>query len=165
MISRFLLSALAATVLIVLPGCTHSSVSLDYWPNAATNQSGPAVFTVGTFNDERGVAPNYLGGIGLPNLVNLENVYLKIPAEETVRNAFLHALDARKMLAKSGSKYHVSGTVTDLHCEMLKNPYASVILQVNVTDSGGRLIHSKEYKGERQSVFYVHGAGDPVPAV
>lgn len=164
MISRFF-SVLVLGTLALLPGCTPSTVSLDYLPNAAGNQRGPAVFSVGAFRDERGVPSNFLGGIGLPGVVNLENVYLKIPVEETVRNAFLHALDARRMLASSSSKYSISGIVLDLHCEMLKNPYASAQIRVNVTDSRGVVIHSKEYTAERQSVFYVHGSGDPVPVL
>lgn len=164
MITRSLL-LLAAVALTALPSCTPSTVSLDYLPNAAGNQRGPAIFSVGAFRDERGVPSNYLGGIGLPGVVNLENIYLKIPVEESVRNAFLHALDARRMLAHSSSKFSISGTVIDLQCEMLKNPYASVTLQVNVSDSRGRVIHSKEYSAERQSVFYVHGSGDPVPVL
>ena len=165
MISRILLSVLALAALALLPNCTSSNVSLDYLPNAAGNQRGPAVFSVGVFVDERGVPSNYLGGIGVPHLVNLENVYSKVPVEESVRNGFLHALDARKMLASSSSKYSISGTVLDLHCEMLTNPYAVANLRVNVSDSHGHIIHSKEYTAERQSVFYMHGSGDPVPVL
>jgi len=165
MISRLLLSTLALMSLAVLPGCTPSTVSLDYLPNVAGNQRGPAIFSVGAFRDERGVASNFLGGIGLPGVVNLENIYLKVPAEEAVRNAFLHALDARRMLTSSSAKYLISGVVLDLHCEMLKNPYAQVTLRVEVADYRGHIIHSKEYTAERQSVFYVHGSGDPVPVL
>ena len=164
MISRFF-SVLALCTLAALPSCTPSTVSLDYMPSVARNQRGPAVFSVGSFRDERGVASNFLGGIGLPGIVNLENIYLKVPVEESVRNAFLHAMDARHMLARSSSKYSISGVISDLHCEMLKNPYASVTMQVSVTDVRGRVIHSKEYTAERQSVFYVHASGDPVPVL
>lgn len=158
------LSLAMAAASLFLSACTPSTVSLDYLPNLASNVRGPGVFSVGEFADLRGMAPNHIGGIGLPGLVNLENVYLKVNVDQAVKNAMLHALAARQMLSSNRPKYLLSGEVLDLHCEMLKNPYASVRLKVNLTDtSTGRVVHSREYTGERQSVFYVHGSGDPVP--
>lgn len=159
---RFTLIALTASALL-LAACTPSTVSLDYLPNKATSVRGPSTFTVGDFIDQRGMAPNHIGGIGLPHIVNLENVYLKVPVDQSVKNAMLHALSTRKMLASGSPRFVLTGEVLDLHCELLKNPYAIARISVKLADAhSGRVLHQKEYTAERQSSFYVHG-GDPVP--
>lgn len=149
---------------LFLAACTPSTVSLDYQPNFAANVRGPSVFHAGEFVDQRGVAPTYIGGIGIRNVVNLENIYLKVPASDAVRNAVLHALDARHMLSKGAPHYVLSGEIIDLHCELLKVPYAYAQLRVKMTDTHtGRIVFAKEFVGERQSAFFVPGSGDPVP--
>jgi hypothetical protein len=153
-----------ASVALLLSACTPSTVSLDYLPNVATNLRGQPIFAVGDFVDQRGMASNHIGGIGLPGIVNLENIYLKGGVDQSVRNAMLHALDARKMLASGQPRYAFTGDILDLHCELLKNPYAIVRLNVKMTDTHtGQVVHAKQYTAERQSTFFVHGSGDPVP--
>jgi hypothetical protein len=153
-----------ASAALLLSACTPSTVSLDYLPNYAANVRGPSIFQAGEFVDQRGVPPTYLGGIGIRNVVNVENIYLKVPVSESVRNAVLHALDARKMLSRGQPHYVLSGEVLDLRCELLKNPYAYVQLRVKMTDvNTGRVVFVREFEGERQAATFIPGVGDPVP--
>jgi hypothetical protein len=167
---RFSSLPLAALVL-VLAACVRTTLTLDYQPNIASNVPGPAAFTVGGFIDQRGMAPKYIGGIdlsgiGLPGLVNLENIYIDTPVDHSVKNAMMHALSARKMLAHGQPKYVLSGEILDLHCELLKIPYAITRVNVKLTDAAtGRVLHVKEYTAERQSAFYVFSNGDPLPTL
>lgn len=158
------LSLLALCSVVLFTACAPATVSLDYLPNPASNQRGPSTFNVGSFVDERGVQSNYLGGIGLPGVVKLERIYTQGPVEDSVRNAFLHALDARRMLS-SRPQFVISGTIKSLYCEMLKDPYAYAEIYVEVKGPSGRVVYAKRYTGERQSVFFVPGSTDPVPVL
>jgi hypothetical protein len=160
----------AALVVATLSSCTTTTVSLDYLPNPARGIDGPAQFAVGAFVDQRGVQPTSIGRVNVPGISNitevpLEHVHLSLPASEAVRNAFGHALEARKMLVKHSSpRFLITGEIIDLHCEVYEFPYARVVLRVNVVDARtGRIIHTKEHTSSRQAVFPDVSKVNPVP--
>jgi hypothetical protein len=164
-----LLLTLASLTTIVLSSCS-TVITLDYVPDRARGVMGEPVCGVAQFRDQRGMAPTMLGSVGIPGVskiaeVPLTNVYLSVPVDEAVHNAFTHALDHRKMLS-SGTrpKFQLAGEVLDLHCELFKNPYAVAQLRVNLIETAtGRILHTQVSKAERQSVFYIQGTTDPMP--
>ncbi len=162
----------AAVLMAGFSSCQQTTVSLDRLPNPARVMKGPSVFAVGAFEDKRGMEPKLIGTIGVPGIscfVNapMEKMTLNVPVSEAVQTAFLNGLDARKMDA-TGAKPRLvlAGEVLDLRCEFIKNPFAKVVLRVNLVDAGsGRVLHSKVHTAKRQSLFYVEYSGDPMPTM
>ena len=162
----------AAVLMAGFSSCQQTTVSLDHLPNPARVMRGPSAFAVGAFVDQRGVDPSLIGVIGVPgisSLVNapMEKMMLDVTVSESVQKAFVRGLDARKMSAMgSQPRLVLAGEVLDLRCEFIKNPFAKVVLRVNLVDAGsGRVLHSKVHTAKRQSLFYVEYSGDPMPVM
>jgi hypothetical protein len=163
--------ALLTLVSVLFASCT-TVVSLDYRARPGQQPVGPPAVIVGKFIDQRGMEPRMLGTVGVPGVsrlanVPMENVVLSLPVEQAVENAFGHALQSRAILAPRGAnRYTLSGDIIDLHCETFSNPYATGRLRINlISKATGRVVYTQEAGAERQSVFFVHGTGDPVPVM
>ena len=154
----------AAVFGLCLSGCTVSEVSLDYQPRPGMHIVGRPEVTVGNFYDARGLAPYFVGTARNAFGISTEQVLLRVPADQAVRNAFLHALEARKMLADSGGKYYLAGEVVELGCTMHSLPTAIARVRLNVVQVGSdRIVFSKTFFARRQAHSFQHGYGDPVP--
>jgi hypothetical protein len=126
----------AAVFGLFLAGCTVSEVSLDYQPRPGMHIVGRPEVTVGNFYDTRGLAPLFVGTARNAFGMATEQVLLRVPADQAVRNAFLHALEARKMLAADSGKYYLAGEVVELGCTMHTLPTAIARVRLNVLQVG-----------------------------
>ena len=164
---RFSVLSSASLLCVLLSSCLSTQVSLDYLPNVATMRAGQPVVSVGAFRDNRGEEARFLGTVKTPIGTPFERIYLKLPAEEAVQNAFLHALSARGMMAPAASaRYAIEGTVEDFYTNLLTKPYAYVRLNVDVVDlKTNRVLYHHSYEAERQSATFLPGQGDPVPTL
>jgi hypothetical protein len=147
-----------------LSGCFTAQVSLDYLPRPGMHVMGRPEVGVGQFYDNRGVSSYYLGtsrnAIGTPT----EYVMLRVPADEAVRNAFLHALEARTMLADgAGQKYYLSGEIEVLRSSIIKKPFAEVVLRVHLLAAGSeRIVFRRTYSSQRAAPGFAFGYQDTV---
>lgn len=157
---------LAASLCLVLglTGCFSSQITLDYQPRPGMHLVGKPVATVGRFYDNRGTSPYYVGIIH-PSLSSAqETIFLRVPAEEAVRNATLHALEARGMLAPSGAAYYIAGEIEELGCQMYSRPAATARLRIHVLDArNDRILFGRTYTARRQAANWQPGFYDPVP--
>lgn len=139
----------------MLTSCFKSQVSLDYHAYPARQHQHSASFAVGAVVDGRQQKnPAYLGYIrgsrrGLP-----EELYLSQPADETVRNAFLHGLNVRGMQARGSARVRLEVQVQELFCRFEDIPYARCTLEVTARGSGG-LIYRQTYSAARQDASYL----------
>jgi len=166
--SRRLFVLFGAAAVLGLSACTTSSViSLDYVPHPGRVLRGSPDFSLGVFNDKRGVPPQTLGSVRMPIGMKVDTLQTRLPISDIVRNAFGHGLEARGMLAPdSRGRYNITGEIQDLRSQLLVHPYGYARIRVNVTDtSSGRVLFSKVYQGERQSNAYRPGSGSPVPVL
>lgn len=162
----FAISTLPLAALL-LSGCLSTQVSLDYVPNSATMRAGLAEVSVGGFIDNRGEEPRLLGTVKTPIGTPFERIYLKVPTEEAVQNAFLHGLSARGMIAPaSKARFALEGSIEEFYCQLITKPYAYVRLNVDLVDvASNRVLYRHTYEGERQSATFLPGQGDPVPTL
>jgi hypothetical protein len=152
--------------MLILAACTTTSqVSLDYISGPGHVRPGAAEFATQAFIDRRDVASHHLGTVRTQVGTPLEHVQTRIPVADVVTNAFGYGLEARGMLAsRSGARYIITGEVLDMHCKLLVHPYGYAKIRVAVLEAAtGRVLHTAEYEGERQSRAYVPGSGSPVP--
>lgn len=166
---RFLLPLTAAVVACGLSACTTSSsvISLDYVPQPGLSLHGTPDFSLGRFNDRRGMPPQVLGHVRLPFGPAVDTVQTRLPVSDIVRNAFGYGLEARGMLAPDAKgRFIITGEIQDLRSQLLVHPYGYARIRVNVLEAGsGRVLFSKLYQGERQSAAYRPGSGSPVPVL
>ena len=165
---RLLVFPLVPLAVVLLSGCLTTEVSLDYVPNPGSERAGPPVFSAGVFQDDRGEDdPRLLGTVKTPIGTPFERVYLHIPADEAVHNAFLHGLDARGMLAPGPrARFTLEGEIKELECQLLVRPYASAKVKVDLVEVGtGRVLYRHTYSAEHQNPNYIPGTGDPVPGL
>ncbi len=158
----FKLHSLALLALLGFTSCTHTQVSLDYKPREGSMRMGEPVMAVGNFVNMRREGPFFLGiattALGTP----VEMLEMRVPVEEAVHNAFLHAIVARGMDAQANSaKYFISGEVLQLSCRQVSRPYAMARLRVNlVSAANGRVIFSRIFTAERQDAGYYMAQGN-----
>jgi hypothetical protein len=161
-----LLLALAFGLAVLLPACSTTSVSLDYQPKLGQNIPGPRKLSVGRFADLRHQGAYYLGEVRTPIGTPLERITSRVPVDEVVRNAFSHGLSSRGMLAGSGAPYMLTGEILELHGDQVVRPAGYARIRVNVVrSSGGQIVFTRVYSGERESTAYRPGSGSPVPAI
>jgi hypothetical protein len=146
---------------LALTSCFQSQVSLDYHAHPASQRERGPSFDVGAVMDQRQVeAPAYLGYIkgsrrGLP-----EELYMTLPADETVRNAFLHGMSARGMQARGRARVRLEVQVQELFCRFEDRPYARCTLDVTALSSGGRVLYRQSYSAARQDAGYLFDYND-----
>ena len=149
---------------VLLAGCFSAQVSLDYLPRPGMHLTGRSEIGVGHFYDNRGVPPYYLctsrSAIGTPS----EHVLLRVPADEAVKNAFLHALEARGMLADGPSqKYYLAGEVEVLRASIVQKPFAEAVIRLHVLQTGSdKILFRRTYSAQRSAAGFMFGYEDTV---
>jgi hypothetical protein len=153
---------IAFLALIGLSSCTRTQVSLDYKPREGAMRLGQPVMAVGQFENRRREGPYLLGVSTTPLGTPIELLEMRVPVEEAVHNAFLHALNARGMLAPGDrAKFHLSGEILELSCRQISRPYAIARLRVNlVSGANGRILFSRIFTAERQDASYYTAQGN-----
>lgn len=159
----FKLHSLALLALVGFTSCVHTQVSLDYKPREGAMRRGEPILGVGHFENRRPQGSFQLGVATTPIGTPVELLEMRVPVEEAVHNAFLHALTARGMDAPDGqAKYFLSGEILELSCRQVSRPYAMARLRVNlVSANNGRVIFSRVFTAERQDAGYYLAQGDP----
>lgn len=139
----------AAATLVLLAGCGTTAVGLKYAPPAAVQRVATAVTVqVGSFADQRGEPPTWLGairgGFGNP----LKNLESERPVVELVGEAFADALKARGNTVGGGG-LQLSGVVRKLDCNQIVRREANVEIEVTVKGADGRVRLNKTYAASR----------------
>jgi hypothetical protein len=163
MFSRF---AVSFSLLLTLTGCFSSQITLDYQPRPGMHVTGKPVATAGRFYDARGTGPFFIGHVD-PSLSSAqETLFLRVPAEEAVRNAVLHALESRNLLKETGAAFYIAGEVEELNCRMSSRPTASARVRVHVLDARtDRILFARTYGARRHAASWQPGFYDPVPVL
>lgn len=148
-----------STILIALCCLATSACSTHMVP--LTYEGGPFAFpegppapnvTVGTFDDERGTDPNWLGairgGYGNP----LKKLRTNEPTSVVVEKAFREAVDRRGRLSTSDdANFLLRGRIQKLDCSYYFNKEAHARIEVDVLRLPSReLAHSKVYKASER---------------
>ena len=153
MIKRLFSRTFLGLLLAVTAACSSSQVSLEYQPPNIPQElrRGPAVVSVGQFEDRRGDPENYLGAIKSPLGSPIEYVETRVPVAQMMANAFGHGLNTRNMLARGGSgRFLLQGQITSLYCDHLARPYAEARVIVQLVDRrSNRVVHTQVYEAER----------------
>ncbi len=149
-----------------LTGCFSSQITLDYQPRPGMHVTGKPVATAGRFYDVRGTNPWFIGHVD-PSLSNAQEIlFLRVPADEAVRNAVLHALQARNLLKESGASYYIAGEVEELNCRLSSRPTASARVRIHVLDSrNDKILFARTYANRRHAASWQPGFYDPVPVL
>jgi uncharacterized lipoprotein YajG len=142
------LAPIALTALL-LSGCGTTSVGLKYaisQPVAKVSTTA-APLVLGTFADQRGEPPTWLGairgGFGNP----LKNLESDRPVSEVVKTAFADGLRARGVaLEASGRQNQLVGTVKKLDCSQYVRREAYAEIELTVLDANGQRRFSRVYK-------------------
>lgn len=126
---------------------------------------GPRVVEIGRFADFRRSGEFSLGTVHTPFGTPLETIKTRVPVALVVRNAFAHGLNARKMLAPSGSApFILTGEVLEFECQQKISPSSFASVRVNVVRAGsGEIVYTRIYQSVRESDAYLPGSGSPVP--
>jgi len=163
MILRFAASLCLA---VGLTGCFSSQITLDYQPRPGMHVSGKPVATAGRFYDVRGTNPWFIGWVDPSISTAQETLFLRVPAEEAVRNAVLHGLQARNLLKESGASYYIAGEVEELSCRLSSRPTAAARVRIHVLDSrNDKILFAKTYGTRRHAGGWQPGFYDPVPVL
>jgi hypothetical protein len=156
---------LLAALPLLLVGCFHTRVSLDYLPHPSSQRVGPSRYDVGSVIDSRQMKPMELGTMRLAGGFTWETLRLKVPVDEAVRNATLHGLAARGMLAEGRASYRMEIDVEEFYCRLDKAPFASCKIQTRLLSASGQVLHEGAYATSRQDPAYRHHYGDPAIAM
>lgn len=135
-----------------LTGCVTRDVGLKYAaPTSATSAgvTAPAV-SVGSFVDQRGESPTWLGAIrgGYGNPVKTLDATPSVSS--VVQTAFADGLHARGFKASSdGKAYQVAGVIKKLDCSQYVRREAHAEIEVSVYDgSGGKALFTRTYTAD-----------------
>jgi uncharacterized lipoprotein YajG len=139
-------------LLLALAACSTTPVDVAYRPGAsapaiAQGSAARPVVAVGAFADQRGEDPNWLGsirgGFGNP----LKTLTTPEPVAEVVRKAFADGLSARGLLADSGGRYTLTGTVQEFDATQMARREATAKVTLTLKDaSTGRTIVSEPFE-------------------
>ena len=175
-------------LLLTSTGCVQTSVNLDYVAQPASVKRGPAVYQAGEFVDLRQpvpplayrlpaskaglprldwetLGPRYLGTVGsdlLDGQTLPDHLFLHESASVVVTRSVESALNVRGMNAGGTARLWVVGEILELSVDTVKNHHAVARLRVTVKEAAGRILHSKVYTADRQSMDHYPGAGDAV---
>ena len=137
---------------IVLTACGTTNVGLKYAapPTVAKAAAAAPPVMVGTFTDQRGEPPTWLGairgGFGNP----LKNLESDRPVAEIVNPAFADGLRARGVaIDPANARHRLVGTVKKLDCNQVVRREANVEIELRVVDSAGQTKFTKTYTGTR----------------
>ena len=163
MIFRFAASLCLA---LGLTGCFSSQITLDYQPRPGMHVTGRPVATAGRFYGGRGTNPWFIGHVDPSISTAQETLFLRVPADEAVRNAVLHALQARNLLKETGAAYYIAGEVEELNCRLTSRPTASARVRIHVLDSrNDKILFARTYAHRRHAANWQSGFYDPVPVL
>ena len=132
-------------------GCVTDTVSLGYKPSAAIAAANSGVvISVGTFVDQRGETPTWIGAVrgGYGNPV--KTLQTDKPVATLVQTAFADGLRARGLLATNANAgaYQLSGTIKKLDCSQYVRREAHAIIDVSVFDPSGRQVFTQTYTAD-----------------
>lgn len=143
-------------LLLALAACSTTPVDVAYRPGAGASDSATAsrpqqqqrpVVAVGAFTDQRGEDPNWLGsirgGFGNP----LKTLTTPEPVVQVVRRAFADGLASRGLLADSGGRYTLTGTVEEFDATQMTRREATAKVLLTLKDAAtGRTILSEPFE-------------------
>jgi hypothetical protein len=137
--------------LIALSGCSTTSVNLKYSPSTSVAKVSPSALpvSVGTFLDQRGNAPNWIGAVrgGFGNPIKV--LESDRPVSELVRVAFLDGLRERgASVATSASAYQITGIIKRLDSSQYVRREAHVHLELTVIDPNGQQRFTRTYTAD-----------------
>ncbi|MFO1328477.1 MAG: YajG family lipoprotein [Rubrivivax sp.] len=145
---RILVTLAAATL---LSACGTTQVGLSYAPPAAGARAAAAQpVALGSFTDQRGEPPTWLGAIrgGFGNPI--KNLESSRPVAELVSAAFADGLRARgASVAGASGRPRLSGVVRKLDCNQIARREANVEIELTVHDADGRARLTKTYRATR----------------
>jgi uncharacterized lipoprotein YajG len=129
---------LAAVAAVTLGGCGTTKGGLKYEGAGGTQvASGSGQVAVGTFVDQRGEVPTWLGvirgGFGNP-LKTLEG---DRPVAELVRAGFVDGLKSRGYQISQDAPATIAGTVRALYADRYARREANVEIEIMLTRRGG----------------------------
>lgn len=156
-------SSLIALLVLGTIGCSTHIETVKYQPTKLTSSSasasGQVPVVVGTFVDDRGTNANWLGairgGYGNP----LKKLYTDRPVSEVVEQAFIDALQTRKLLGNTqNARVEITGEVIKFDCSYYFNREAHAHLLVNVLSLPSRgVLFSRTYQTDTKESAW--GAG------
>src|ERR1700722_13668073 len=164
---RITLDRRAVLGCVYAAGCSTHLESVKYSPSSAsTSIVGPEITTpvgVGNFSDNRGTDPRWLGAIrgGYGNV--LKRIETDKPGSEVVHDAFIAALDARKIPMSSNPPVLIEGTITKMDCSYYFNKEFHAHFHVTVASLPTRaVVFQNDYVTDRNEGGVGAGIlGDP----
>jgi len=138
--------------LAALTGCVTRDVGLKYEATktpASASGGAPAV-SAGSFVDQRGEPPNWLGairgGYGNP----LKTLDVNTSVSSIVQTAFSDGLQARGFKSSGSAKaYQVAGVIKKLDCSQYVRREAHAEIEVSVYDApGAKALFTKTYAAD-----------------
>jgi len=120
---------------IIHPTPKTSKVDLKYEaPTDVTTVAGSPPVSVGTFVDQRGESPTWIGAIRNGYGSPVTNIESNEPAATRVQVFFVDGLRARGFaVSDTGAPTQVSGIIRKLDCNQLATRDVKVEIEVNVT--------------------------------
>lgn len=141
---------LALGLACIVSACSTTRVPLKYEPPATKTQApeNAQAITIGSFADERGEKPTWLGsirgGYGNP----LKTLETERPVSELFKEALAQALKARGYaLPAEGATREITCTIRELGCNQYMNRTADVKVEMAVFDTqSGQQRFSRTYE-------------------
>lgn len=126
--NRLLPSFLASLLALFLTQCAT--------PPPAGEEDASTI-AVGTFKDDRGVPPSYIGQIRGAAQTPVLKVETSIPVSQIVENAFGHTLAQRKMLAQPmKGQWLLQGAIREFSCDQFAKIGSTAEITISLTKSG-----------------------------
>jgi len=147
--SRVIKTLALVLLLGMAAGCVTDTVSMGYKSGGQiTPDNSGAAASVGTFLDQRGETPTWIGavrgGYGNP----LKTLETDKPVSTLVQNAFSDGLKERGLLATGPGAYQISGVIKKLDCSQYVRREAHAIIDVSVFDPSGKQVFTQSYTAD-----------------
>jgi uncharacterized lipoprotein YajG len=139
-----------AVVLTALAGCGTTNVNLKYSPSTPFMKVPPTAtpVNVGSFLDQRGEPPTWLGairgGFGNP----LKVLESDRPVAELVKDAFTEGLRARGVPTDADAPYQVTGVIRKLDCSQYVRREAHIQIELTVVEKSTQQRFTRLYKSD-----------------
>ncbi|HWP00395.1 MAG TPA: YajG family lipoprotein [Methylococcus sp.] len=131
-------SVLPVLALFLLSACSTTKVPLNYAPDGAQTKApeNAKPVAVGSFADDRGEPPTWLGairgGFGNP----LKNLEAEKPVSDLVKEAVTEGLKARGYpVAASGALREINGRIKQLDCNQIVRREANTEIEIEIFDA------------------------------